>query len=455
MRCTTVNTSWCRGLGTLMAVVLVAGCTGLASGVATTPAPAESTSPSATAAASSGPSSAGPSSGPPSAAPAPSGASPTPTPTPTSTPSALRPSAAPEIEGTARYRSVLSFAEPTWGPGRVNLAFQWLRNGRAIGGATGTSYRLAAADIGQRVSVRITGSRQGFESVRQETEAVGPVLGARLNPADPWITGSARVGRTLTGTVDPWGPGAVNLTWQWYRDDAKIPDATGTTYRLTAADVDHTIKVRVRGSATNFQPEVRYSEPTGKVAAGLLDPTPVPLYSGTAKVGEVLTALPREWGPGEVTLSYQWYRSGTDGDVKIDGAKKVKYRLVAADAGHRLKVRVSGGKAGFATVHRYSGWTSEVKPGDLTPGTPKLTGTAVVGRTLTAEPGEWTPDGVTLGYRWYRGGLLVTKATGGTYQLSGADVGYRITVRVTGKLAGYHDLTVESAPTVPVVSRER
>ena len=49
----------------------------------------------------------------------------------------------------------------------------------------------------------------------------------------------------------------------------------------------------------------------------------------------------------------------------------------------------------------------------------------------------------------------MTKATGGTYQLSGADVGYRITVRVTGKLAGYHDLTVESAPTVPVVSRER
>lgn len=437
MRCMSVDTSWCRGLGTLMAAVLVAGCTGLAGEIATTPAPSESVSSQA------------------SAAPAPSDASPTPTPTPTGTPSTLRPSAVPRIEGAARYRSVLSFAEPTWGPGRVTLAYQWLRNGRAIGGATGTSYRLAAADIGQRVSVRITGSRQGFESVRQQTEAVGPVVGARLSPATPRISGAARVGRTLTGAVDPWGPGAVNLTWQWYRDEAKIAGASGTTYRLTAAELDHTITVRVRGSATNFQPEVRSSEPSGKVAPGLLDPTPVPLYSGTAQVGQTLTALPREWGPGEVALSYQWYRSGTGGDVKIDGAKQAKYRLVAADAGHRLKVRVSGSKAGFTTVHRYSGWTSEVKPGDLTPGTPKLTGTAVVGRTLTAGPGEWTPDGVTLGYRWYRGGLLVTKATGETYQLSGADVGYRITVRVTGKLAGYHNLTVESAPTAPVVSRER
>jgi hypothetical protein len=448
MRSTTVEASWCRGLGTLMAAVLVAGCTGLAGGGVATPVPSVSVSPEASAA---------PSSATPSAAPAPSEVSPMPPPSPgaTSAPATLRPSAVPEIEGSARYRSVLSFVEPDWGPGRVDLAFQWLRDGRAIAGATGTSYRLAAQDIGRRVSVRITGSRSGFASVRQETEAVGPVLGARLRPATPEVSGSAKVGRTLTGRVDPWGPGTVHLTWQWYRDGQKIAQATGTTYRLVAADLERTITVRVRGSATNFQPELRYSEPTATVAPGVLDPTPVPLYSGTAQVGQTLTALPREWGPGEVTLSYQWYRSGAGGDVRIDGAKRAKYRLVAADAGHRLKVRVSGSTPGFATVRRYSGWTSEVAPGELTPGVPQIAGSAVVGRALTAEPGEWTPAGVALSYRWYRGGLLVTKATGATYTLSGADAGYLITVRVTGKLPGHHDLTVESAPVGPVVPRER
>ena len=154
-------------------------------------------------------------------------------------------------------------------------------------------------------------------------------------------------------------------------------------------------------------------------------------------------------------LGYQWYRDGDDGDVKIDGATSVTYTQVAADAGHRLKVRVSGSRTGFTTVRKYSGWTSQVAPGSLTSATPKIEGVAVVGKKLTAVAGTWKPAGVAFSYRWYRSGLLITKATDDTYTLSGADAGHTITVKVTGKLAGYADKTVESAPTAKVVSRER
>jgi alpha-L-rhamnosidase len=45
-------------------------------------------------------------------------------------------------------------------PGRwdteVTTAYQWLRNGAAIRGATGRTYTLGAADVGTRVSVRVT-----------------------------------------------------------------------------------------------------------------------------------------------------------------------------------------------------------------------------------------------------------------------------------------------------------
>jgi hypothetical protein len=379
--------------------------------------------------------------------------------TPTSSPSAaipaLEPSAAPEVQGTLRYRSVLSIEKPDWSPGRVNLAFQWLRDGSRIPKATGTSYRLTGGDIGHRVSVRITGSKDGYEPAEQETEAVGPVRGAALEPRTPDVTGTAKVGRTLAGSVDAWGPGEVSLAWQWYRDGDKIAGATGRTYRLVVADLAHVVRLRIRGTAENYEAASAYSAKPGPVAEGTLDPTPTPLYSGTSKVGHTLTALPREWGPGEVALAYQWYRSGKKGDVKIDGATKVTYRLAAADEGHRLRVRVSGSKAGYTTVRRYSAWTSIIDPGDLVPATPEITGMPVAGRDLTAVPGEWSPSGVTFTYRWYRSGLLNTRALDATYALSALDVGHTITVQVTGHRDGYRDHTVESEPTATVVARER
>lgn len=442
-------TSRCRGLWALIGLVLVlGGCSGSSGGP---------TGPEASGSATSAPS---PSPSATSAAPVPSPSSPTPsaTPTPTPTPTSpgtLQPSAVPEIDGAARYRSVLRIEEPDWGPGRVDLAFQWLRDGTAIANATGTSYRAAARDIGHRLTVRITGTRTGFSRLRQETAPVGPILPMRLQPSTPQVSGSARVGRTLTGRVDPWGPGAVALTWQWFRGEAKISGATRDTYRLVPEDAGHTIRARVRGSAANAEPALRFSEPTGVVAPGLLDPTPVPAYSGIAQVGEVVTALPRDWGPGEVSLSYQWYRSGKGGDVKLQGATKQRYRFVAADEGHRVKVRVSGSKVGFETVRQYSAWTSEVTPGDLEPGTPRITGKPLSGLVLTAEPGEWRPEGVGFDYRWYRSGMLITRVTGAEYTLSGADVGFVITVRVTGSKVGYREASVESAPTEPVGARER
>jgi hypothetical protein len=337
----------------------------------------------------------------------------------------------------------------------VRLAYQWRRDGRAISGATGTSYRATAADIGARITVRITGTAPGYADARQDTDAVGPIAPGRLSPAAPRISGTARVGTTLTGRVDPWGPGTVTLSWQWFRNGSRINGATARTYRLVAADLDRRITVRVTGRAPNFASATRESDPTGRVVAGTLDPTPVPLYSGIARVGEVLTALPREWGPGNVTLSYQWFRSGTDGDVRIDGATRARYRLVAADEGHRLRARVSGTRAGFETVRRSSGWTSEIDPGLLDGSVPTIEGPAVSGKTLTAVPGEWRPDGVKLTYHWYRSGLLMTRVHGDTYDLGEPDVGYTITVHVLGEKAGYLDLVEESEPTDVVVTRER
>lgn len=173
-----------------------------------------------------------------------------------------------------------------------------------------------------------------------------------------------------------------------------------------------------------------------------------PSISGTARVGETLTATAGEWGPEGVTLSYQWSRSGK----AVKGATAETYALTKSDLGKKITVKVTGTKDGYKTIAKTSKATAKVKAGVLTTAVPTVSGEAVVGTTLTADPGAWGPSGVKLTYSWYRSGKAVKGATKANYKLTSKDVGKTITVKVTGKLSGYTTKTVASVPTAKVAA---
>ena len=68
----------------------------------------------------------------------------------------------PVISGTARVGRVLSTTGGAWSVESPVLAYQWLRDGVAIAGATAPSYRLIAADAGSNISVAVTASKTDF-----------------------------------------------------------------------------------------------------------------------------------------------------------------------------------------------------------------------------------------------------------------------------------------------------
>jgi len=88
-----------------------------------------------------------------------------------------------------------------------------------------------------------------------------------------------------------------------------------------------------------------------------------------------------------------------------------------------------------------------VDAGSLVAPKPKISGTAKVGKRLTARAGTWKPSGVKLSYRWYRNGKAIKGATKPKYKLNRKDRGKRITVKVTGGKPGYRTVTVISAKT--------
>ena len=70
-----------------------------------------------------------------------------------------------------------------------------------------------------------------------------------------------------------------------------------------------------------------------------------PTISGTAQVGETLTAdtsgISDPDGPANPTFAYQWIRSDGTNDADISGATESTYTLVDSDQGSTIKVRVS------------------------------------------------------------------------------------------------------------------
>ncbi|GAA4362824.1 S8 family serine peptidase [Paeniglutamicibacter cryotolerans] len=260
----------------------------------------------------------------------------------------LKPSV-PLISGTSRVGRVLSASTNAWGPAPVALAYRWYRAGNPIPLATASTYALLPADAGKAITVAVTGSKKGYSSLRKTSAPTTAVARGKLRTQIPRVDGTARVASKLTAVPGAWGSTPVTLSYRWYRSGKPITGATKKTYTLVGADAGKSLKLAVTGIKDGYSPSRQVSTPTGTVVKGKLTTTG-PKTNGKAQVGSTLSISMKKWGPSPVALTYRWYRSGQ----QITGAKKKTYQVVRADAGKTLKVRVTGRKAGYATVARTS-----------------------------------------------------------------------------------------------------
>ncbi|MGW1953783.1 Tat pathway signal protein [Streptomyces sp. NPDC001920] len=83
---------------------------------------------------------------------------------------------APVISGTAKVGKTLKAAKGTWSPAPTTYSYQWYADGRAISGATRSSFVLKAAQKGKKVTVKVIAHRTGHHdgaAVSKATRAVG------------------------------------------------------------------------------------------------------------------------------------------------------------------------------------------------------------------------------------------------------------------------------------------
>ncbi len=195
-------------------------------------------------------------------------------------------------------------------------------------------------------------------------------------------------------------------------------------------------------------------------AAAPVNTTP-PTISGTPTVGQTLTAANGTWSNAPTSYAHQWLRCNSGGNncaVVANGTQQT-YTLVAADAGHTMRVKVTATNAdGSASAQSaqtavVAPLTSSAAPKNTSP--PTIGGMPKVGQTLTVSPGSWSGNPTSFDYQWQDCNLdivvctAIVGATGTTYGVRVTDLGFRLRVVVTAR-NGKGSATAASAPTAVV-----
>ena len=194
-----------------------------------------------------------------------------------------------------------------------------------------------------------------------DAEAIGTISGVKAAnvPATgkPTVTGTARVGETLTASAsdiaDDDGLANATFAWQWIADDADIAGATEATYTLTSAEVGETVKVRAIFTDDRGAEETALSDATAAVEAAV----PPAIVAGGVQVTSAPQAASDTYGLGEaITLTVSF-----DKAVTVDttgGMPRIQFRLGPPRTDRWAEY--SGGSGNTALTFTY-----EVQSGDM------------------------------------------------------------------------------------------
>ncbi|MAS53904.1 MAG: hypothetical protein CMJ44_04630 [Pimelobacter sp.] len=312
-----------------------------------------------------------------------------------------------EVGGT------LSCDVGTWDNFPTSFVVTWVRGATSLPNPVATTgapvtRTIVLNDVAKPMACLVTGSNTGGAS-EATSNTVTPIPS---NLVPPSVTGTPEVGQTLTCDPGTWNK-AGDFTYGWQRDGADVPGADGASYAAGWDDADADLTCTVvltHGSGTA-------SDPASSAAVRVLPPVPAPTsqpaISGSVSLGGVLTCTNGTWDNMPSSFTYEWSREG----AAIPGATADTYQLAVPDFGYEIVCAVSGTNTGG--TGRSTSPPVVLVPYNLT--TPSITGTAVVGETLTCASGTWKRGpfihpATSWTYTWQRDGVDIAGAGATTYQ---------------------------------------
>ncbi len=383
----------------------------------------------------------------------------------------------PQISGIAQKGQTLTVQPGTWNNSPQSPRWQWLRCNKSGGScseikpATAANYTVGAEDVGHAIKVSETVENGAGRSKAVNSAATQAVPKPPSSPPSastaPKIAGTLTQGQVVSAVQGIWTNQPFAFAHQWLRCEKAgqgcqpIGGAGGVAYKLTGQDVGHTI-VLVE-TATNAAGSTAADSKTSAAVAGAVPVSSLPpTITGTVQQGQTLTAEHGSWSNEPGGYGYQWRRCNASGKKckPIAGALARTYSPATADVGSTLEVSEAAFNAtgsGKAATSATTAVVVEGAPQNLA--APKISGTASVGQTLTAQAGRWSNAPRELLLNWLRceAGEChpIAGATGHTYKLTAADAGASVAVREAAVNAGGWNAAVSEAVAVePSVGEE-
>ena len=256
------------------------------------------------------------------------------------------------------------------GLANVSYSYQWVRSDGAAGtnitGATHATYTLAIADESHTVKVKVTftddaGNEETLASAATATVAARPRPGSAPDAPDPAIGTAVFVGGVDLEWNDVAGADSYDVqlfqNGQWidlpgggveigfYGGGAIISelDPDGSSYWF------HVRAKNAHGSSEwsdfNFVETTNESDTGRRARPDNVPASGTPVISGTAEIGETLTAdttgIEDGNGLDRVQFRFQWVSHDGSADTDIASATDSTYTLAASDEGKIIKVRVA------------------------------------------------------------------------------------------------------------------
>lgn len=217
--------------------------------------------------------------------------------------------------------------------------------------------------------------------------------------------------------------------------DGLPPGSLGIDGDLSVDPTTGTIYIKANGTWSQWS--------SGAIVAPALVSAPV--ITGTAQVGQTLTATTGVWINSPTSFARQWRRNGSP----ISGATDSTYVPVTGDIGATLTISVlASNSAGAADQPAVSAGVGPVQaataPAPVNQTPPSLTGAEFrVGVPLTVNVGTWSNSPTSYSTQVLRNGVDISGATGTTYTPVQADVDTLLSVRV---------IATNGTPSSPVTS---
>lgn len=260
---------------------------------------------------------------------------------------------------------------------------------------------------------------------------------APKNVGVPFITGLAVSGQNLTVDTGMWsGLPTPMVTVQWRANGVDLVGEVDQVLHLTDAYIGQTVTAVVY--AANFLGTAYLeTQPSAPVIAFDPDRAPsnltIPTVTGIMVSGEEITGSLGTWdAKPDPTYARQWFADG----VAVPAATGLTYTLTDSELGKAMTFRVTATNL-LGSASAFSDPSTPVlddgadrPPVNLV--APSTSGTVNLTDTLTASQGTWDAQpSVTLANQWLADGAAIPGATGSTFQITEAERGKVISLRVT------------------------